>query len=468
MKIIIIEDDELSLILLKKMIEKNFPDKTIEGTFYNAEDALEFLEHTEIDLVITDIKLSGMDGIRFSEICTKRHHDMPIMIISAYDDFEYARRVLNTSVVSYILKPVTFENIKNGLAVVEEKILKTKHSEFFATESIEIYKDLFKRYFSGKIESWEAEEKKLPKNNKVQLKYISVITIKIFNYENYIKNIWNYGEDRLVSTINNVICSVDSDFFGIVLSHDNNKYDIVCVFENAENQSKTEKISAYLLNTLKINCASKQLLDISPIESIKSNLSKYDLNKKISEVLEEKDIVSISTEGLSFKELSRVAKMMSETMIMNLGVDFVKEHKFDLFEYQQITDRTEMEKYVGSLIKIFNEYRRITCENSVPLIINYIEENFKKDITLETLSDIVSFSPKYFSRVFKRVTNKTVTEYIDEVRIKNAVWILENNMDIKLSELSAMVGYDEYSTFYRNFKKHTGKTANQYRSELKK
>ncbi len=468
MRILIIEDDELSLVLLEEIFEKYFPQVKISGCFSEAEEALEFLEGTSVDLIITDIKLPGMDGISFAEVCTERYPFTPIILLSAYSEFEYARKAINTSVVNYILKPVTYDNLYEAITSIEKTSTTVKHVHFMDFATMEQYSNFLRNYLSGNISEWRENSADLPVDRVIDMKYISVLSMSVLEYDNYIKSVWHHGEEKLVKTMNNVIFSSAPEFCGLVISHNNEKFDIVCIFENKTNAGYIKRISESLLRTLKMQSVITEIMNISPIEDIKNNILKYKINKMLETFLSSEVPAPIPVDEFTLEELKYTTKILSENFVKYVGADYAGKFNLDTISYNRYNTREDMTKYVSQLIEAINTYKRINCDDAVERAIKYIEVNYVKKLTLTIIADYVALSPKYFSRLFKKKTNRNVSDYIEEIRIHKAMEIMRMDTNIKLHNLYEKLGYDTYSTFYKNFKKYSQMTPGQYMSDIKK
>ena len=106
MKIVIVEDELRSAQNLVKYIEKNFLDTQIAGVFYDGRTALEFLKKHEIDVLFTDICMPNMNGLELISRLRAAWPQLKIVVLSAYDDFEYVRQAFLLGVKDYLLKPI--------------------------------------------------------------------------------------------------------------------------------------------------------------------------------------------------------------------------------------------------------------------------------------------------------------------------------------------------------------------------
>ena len=102
--------------------------------------------------------------------------------------------------------------------------------------------------------------------------------------------------------------------------------------------------------------------------------------------------------------------------------------------------------------------------DTIQKVMEYVSANYMKRITLNDISDHVSFSVSYLSRIFKEEKGLSLSSYINEVRIRNAKSMLLTS-DIPLSSLAYCCGFDDQSYFSKFFKKLTGTTPGKYREK---
>ena len=113
------------------------------------------------------------------------------------------------------------------------------------------------------------------------------------------------------------------------------------------------------------------------------------------------------------------------------------------------------------------DMRQYTTDNSqrIDTVIKYISINYADYISLEDVSEVACMTTNSFCRFFKKMTNKSFTEFLNEVRIRNASRILAQE-DIPVSEVCYSVGYNSITNFNRQFKKIMGNTPKDYRSAI--
>jgi len=137
--------------------------------------------------------------------------------------------------------------------------------------------------------------------------------------------------------------------------------------------------------------------------------------------------------------------------------DIIETKKLVLDLFSVLVDRhvkevLDEETYKKQLRK-FNTYSRI---------IEYIEQNYNQDINIATLSQHFSISPSYLSHIFKKHSQKSIIEYLNELRVSHAKEFLENE-ETSVSEIAIRIGFYDINYFSRKFKAITGKTPIEYR-----
>ena len=87
---------------------------TIVATAENGQDALEKAEFLDLDVVLTDIKMPYMDGLALGAELLSRYPATKLIILSGFDEFEYAKEAIKLNVLEYVLKPVNADWIVNS------------------------------------------------------------------------------------------------------------------------------------------------------------------------------------------------------------------------------------------------------------------------------------------------------------------------------------------------------------------
>ncbi|WP_010522244.1 AraC family transcriptional regulator [Aquimarina agarivorans] len=96
---------------------------------------------------------------------------------------------------------------------------------------------------------------------------------------------------------------------------------------------------------------------------------------------------------------------------------------------------------------------------------NYVQKNFKNQISIEEISDFVNMTPPAFCRNFKKVTGKTFTQFVNEYRLVHATKLLTEKQE-SIQGICFECGFNNFSHFNKVFKKYTGKTPTEYRKDM--
>ena len=118
----------------------------------------------------------------------------------------------------------------------------------------------------------------------------------------------------------------------------------------------------------------------------------------------------------------------------------------------------------GSTDVVTNYKQRLHYEKFVNLL-NYIDSNYKEDLTLEQVANYIGFSKYHFSRLFKQHTNTTFYDYLSHKRIQAAQALL--TMDIPITDIAFQTGFNNLTTFCRCFKKVTNCSPSEYRNKFR-
>lgn len=118
---ILIVDDEIRIIqLIKKLIHPELP-YTIVGETTDGRSALSMIEAVRPDIVITDIRMPGLNGIELIEETRKREIAAEFIIISGYKDFQYAQNAIRYGAAAYLLKPIKVDELNGALERIHQK-----------------------------------------------------------------------------------------------------------------------------------------------------------------------------------------------------------------------------------------------------------------------------------------------------------------------------------------------------------
>ena len=161
MKVFLVDDE----IVVREGIRESFPwdesPYTLVGEAPDGEMALPMIRDTNPDIVITDIKMPFMDGIELCKILRSQMPRISIIVLSGYDEFEYARKCIQLGVREYLLKPINAEELKAVLDKVSRQLeTERKAIEHAASLRVRMGNDdkLVKEKLIGSLFSEEDEQ----------------------------------------------------------------------------------------------------------------------------------------------------------------------------------------------------------------------------------------------------------------------------------------------------------------------
>lgn len=124
-----------------------------------------------------------------------------------------------------------------------------------------------------------------------------------------------------------------------------------------------------------------------------------------------------------------------------------------------------LRKYISKFLTRKELTLKVNNLKRFDLIFKYIENNYSKKITTSELSNIVHISTYHFCRIFKQMTGKTPTDYINGIRLEKAADYL-NKSDLNITEIALKCGFDSINYFSRLFKKHYNVSPRKFKEKV--
>lgn len=122
LSLVVIDDEYLLRLGIPQIIDWNAMGITIIGEASNGEDGLALIKSLRPDIVLLDIQMPIMNGLSMMEAMKKEAIPSKIVVLSGYNDFEYAQIAMQNGAVDYLLKPVTQENLTSSMQRVKAMI----------------------------------------------------------------------------------------------------------------------------------------------------------------------------------------------------------------------------------------------------------------------------------------------------------------------------------------------------------
>ena len=119
-RIVVADDEDLALKRIRQFLQ-NIPDILVVAAVRNGQEIVEYLEGNYVDCVITDIRMPLMDGLDVASWISGNRPNCSVVLISAYDEFDYARKAIRLGVKDYLLKPLRFDCLTELLQKLQKE-----------------------------------------------------------------------------------------------------------------------------------------------------------------------------------------------------------------------------------------------------------------------------------------------------------------------------------------------------------
>ena len=411
MKVFLVDDE----IVVREGIRESFPwDETpysLVGEAPDGEMALPMIRDTNPDIVITDIKMPFMDGI---ELCRTLRAQMPwigIIVLSGYDEFEYARQCIALGVREYLLKPINAEELKAVLGKVSEQ-LKSERNTFEHAVSLRARMEsggkLVKEKLTGSLFSDEA---------------------KVEDSAEVLKELSSMG------------CPVPKPFYTV----------IDAVFSKVGEGQEAVAVLAENSNGLILSSPGRAGTRFLVLGDTSEDVEEraYAFSSSLVRELERLDADQIR---VGIGEIVDKPEMIYQSFRTARHIRHLLVEKTD--EKAIITGVREMGDH---------------SDEKTPSIINdarlYMLSHFTNpNLMLQDVAKAVNMSNSRFSTVFSQQTGRTFTEHLIYLRLSKAKEMLKTT-ELRSSQIAREVGYNDAHYFSYIFKKNTGITPSEYRTQ---
>lgn len=436
----------------------------------NGLEALSILEQQKVDVIFTDIRMPKMDGLEFVHQVKQKQYDVDIVVISGYDDFNYAVEMLKHGVYDYLLKPVKREKIEEILVLLEEKQKKKQVEKIEKTNMIYDHikylllrdpnEETWRREFLCDIEFFNGEPFRVVVSNQIFISSNESITLE--DVEGQCITIIKEREFQ------NKIKEINMTGMGASLLYEES-YLLPKAYKEAKESRKiafvtNEKLHIYTLQNIdkRMEKRQKEIFVEQFLNRMITEEGNFVINdlrnlyfeakfKKISS-FDVFDITRDIIENIS-KTYHAMIKDNSTNLLWKKNILVYESSKHFLFEF----------KYILNEIFYLQEKLGNYSERKIEVSLQYMEENYNKNLNMATVSNYVSMNYSSFSCLFKEKTGYSFVEYLNKLRIDKAKELLVET-DLKIHEISKKVGYDNDKYFLKKFKLICGISPSEYRN----
>ena len=471
LKVVLVDDEPLMLKDLQEIIEWDKAGFEVVAALSSGQELISLIKYYNPDLIITDIVMPQMSGIDICEYMGRKSN-VPVILVSAYNDFEYARKAIHVNAFEYLTKPVEKSELMDTLMRASEHIKEKKQQ----------FRNLVKGKMNELINEAYNAEKIITDLIKIVQEQCGakIFRVAIINADKAI-NIREAEEefnktDSFITPIGNM------------------KYLCLFMLQNQKQQKPLEN------SMKKFACEHECRIGVSTeCTSIKNIMSIIEQAEMMSDgffcnqnhkvyIYQKHDINSIFSKLKKLDSYSQLSEFIKEIPAMadrgELNPEEVCVLYYELLNklapqnatseklsYKQLAESYKnMDDMIDYLLQFFEEDKKesgVSTKKIVRYMVEYISDNYSKKIYLSEFAEKYFLHPKYLGTVFKNEVGKSFVEYLVEVRLKKAEELLKNN-ELYINEISEMVGYDDYFHFSKLFKKYKGVSPSKYRAVLLK
>lgn len=525
--LMVCDDEQIVIESVKHIVENEFSNLQVIETARSGREAIEKTRTVRPDIILTDIRMPGINGLEAVREIRKVHSDVKFVIVSVYEYFEYAKQAVELGVSEYLIKPVkktslvetltrlirqldderlkydqeleTKEKIEKMLSVVEHGFIyslllsqanKTDigkyKKDFFDIQNDTGYIFIlrFKRRGKGGGETQlgdYVENQKFYTFFKDSLKYRCKCIVGPVMLDRVVVYMAQSLEDPYLQRVQAIDCLEE------IVTKMENKYDIDFKVGIGRVYSDQDIMTSYQ-EALK-SLHHKEEGKILHIDDIAPNISNAGLEilaeeHRLLDAIENGDVkkcLSILSdifqrypnyfeqEGIKFSLIEIM--VAAHRIALESGIEDDKNIEYGQFIKQILNCSSQTEFAETCMDKIryiasnISLMKKKTIGNIVDKANRIIDERFSQELTLDDISKELYISPQYFSRLYKSEMGVNFIERLTAVRIENAKKLMKES-EYSVKEICFMSGYSDPNYFSRLFKKHEGVSPSEYSRQI--
>ena len=439
---VIADDEKLICDYVLSVLNAATPELKSVNVFHNGADAYDYVNTHQADICILDIEMPEKSGLDVAQLLSTQKHNKYVILITAYQDFSYAKRAIDCNVDAFLTKPISSEQlvdtVRKGIVHLESNNWK-KSGRFSAQRS------LLQAYCSLKVNG-------IPKdfylcNGTAILENLlcTQILLQGLSIADLSPDALNLVEKALFRSVEKETAEQTSFLL------ETSAYVKILVF------SKAAPDLAFLEDVMQIlsyHTNSKQHPDMSTYPSFADFLSYLEFRRELETYF------SLTADGnlkSAQSKLRQYLQTLSTDQICRF-TNYLSKH------YQVIAETPNVDGIMNALANLLS-----TASTSMPInhivisACEYIQSNFHSpQLSLESTADALSISSAHLSRLFKKHTGHTYSDHLLQIRMEHAKHLLDTT-NLPTPEIAVATGYEKSAYFRTAFKAHFGLTPLQYR-----
>ncbi|GED70473.1 hypothetical protein BRE01_41750 [Brevibacillus reuszeri] len=512
--LLIVDDEKIIRRGLQSIIERQFPNLFNYRFAENGQEALELLRQEPVDIMFTDIRMPIMDGIELLEQLQDHPVKPEVVLLSGYNDFEYAQKGIRFAAKDYLIKPVIREEL---FAVLERLMRDIRMREDRADKAGEDA-SLFAAELVTMHLTQEDVDDAITQNKLMQagLSWLNAgYTLGLLtrrgggshasstdaaSFRNQIAELlqghmdWMLTRDGKGGTI--MIARDPVMFYQLVERWRLSVYESQLRMAISDSVQGIEQIRwAYsqAKQTLKYGILLPELdvLDytiinernerhVVPVELIQRILNQLGMGRRdeIKQLLDQiLDVRIISSCEIGY--LERISQLLNEELFDKLYRIYgykvlcllsTYAYAGHIGNFERFEDYYKaIEQLLDSLDRFIQDRREQapTEQNTMQKVLTYLQTHYAEDLNMAVVSNHFSLNYSYFSQAFQEYSGGSFSNYLRRLRLDKAKELLVHS-DLKVYEISDQVGFENVKHFTRIFKDTEGITALEFRSQRRR
>lgn len=519
MKLLIVDDEKITTEVLEKQIDRKRLLIDEVYTAYDVKMAEEILEKEPVDIVLCDIEMPRENGLQLLEWVRHRKLDSEFLFLTSHEKFEYALGAVKNGAANYLLKPVDIPAINKALLDVVEKITKEKQlhkiEEYWNYGKRKAVREFWRELLLGKLYSEEEVEEEI---SRLGLPYQKKGRLVLFHMrkESIFRDVNLESLDEFI--LDNILAESftgNMEMERIVHWQDNGEY-YIAVIAPPENEQAREKAgdafralenfynkSIYAIyiaqdeQLYKIHrlcekileydrthlCDEGEIIFFETVKEQKARPEKVLDQKIIFRFLEkgervrmleylQKIVLSLGGTGQDMVNIQCFQMELVQTISAflyqkNQTMDFLfADTVYSDYQRKAVNSRLDSIRWITYFVnRVFdNMQEQMKSDQMLDVLVDYIHTHYEKNISRNSLAELVHFSPEYVGKVFKKKMGISIHEYVNQYRIERAKILMETT-EHRITEIALQVGFENMPYFSSTFKKYEGVSPAEYRKK---
>lgn len=514
-KVVIIDDNPLIIQSIVNTINWLELQCEIIGIAMDGEAGQHVILQNYPHIVITDIKMTRLNGLEMIELLSENCQPKPLyIIISGYDEFEYAHQALHLGVFDFILKPIDNDVLIKTITKAIKKIKASKEESLntlYVMEQKALRKTFLIDLLNNRLEPNEIKNHAnilnldsgkytlllldvTDINKKVNDAMDSLFHDKDKRWENQL--LFEIYEEKLVCLL----------IFKETSSYADQYEKIYSLFDKLKVALQDKKLNGYAIidqnnwKELKKDYTQLKRLSETTLQSQKDSLLQIiDKNKYIEQdsqlstsllYLDElaTKLYDYLTHGINAPKVTEefidyIIKncnnhlFIAQTMSLQLAACLIRKSEknkiygqaiqrltIQIYEIQHIDQiSSAVEEFISSIAAYILSTQKIYSSN-IQKAIAYIEDHATQNITLSDVAKFLGVSSVYLSGQIKKETGINFVDFINSLRIEKAKQMISET-SLRIEEIAQQCGFREYPYFYQVFKRYTGTNPKFFRNK---